>query len=182
MEKDSWTNVASLDCAFASKRASTTPAARVSLRANCPHQQKNETLLRLALLLVRVKGLEQLHKHRVECNTKFNLLFAVLRSIFCEQNMRVKNHQLYQTNRKGIRIAYPFSIGAGKRTWTFTKLPPLEPESSASANSAIPANILSSIDDLYIIHDGDCFVNSFQEKNFRKILIFFEKTLDILKK
>ena len=29
--------------------------------------------------------------------------------------------------------------GAGKRTWTSTKLPPLEPESSASANSAMPA-------------------------------------------
>ena len=38
------------------------------------------------------------------------------RLCLCEQNMRVKNHQLYQTNRKGIRIAYPFSIGAGKRT------------------------------------------------------------------
>ena len=34
--------------------------------------------------------------------------FARLR--LCEQNMRVKNHQIYQTNRKGIRIAYPFSI------------------------------------------------------------------------
>ena len=32
-----------------------------------------------------------------------------------------------------------FFFGAGKRTWTSTKLPPLEPESSASANSAIPA-------------------------------------------
>ena len=30
--------------------------------------------------------------------------------------------------------------GAGNRTWTCMKLPSLEPESSASANSAIPAD------------------------------------------
>ena len=40
-------------------------------------------------------------------------------------------------------MAPNLSAGAGKRTWTFTKLPPLEPESSASANSAIPANGMS---------------------------------------
>ena len=70
----------------------------------------------LLLLLVRVKGLEQLHKHRVKCSIIPCSLFAVLRSIFCKQNMRVKNRRLYQTKRKGIRIAYPFSFGAGKRT------------------------------------------------------------------
>ena len=32
-----------------------------------------------------------------------------------------------------------FFSGADERTWTFTKLPPLEPESSASANSATSA-------------------------------------------
>ena len=37
------------------------------------------------------------------------------------------------------RLRVELSTGAGKRTWTSTKLPPLEPESSASANSAIPA-------------------------------------------
>ena len=45
-----------------------------------------------------------------------------------------------------VKIEYPqlksvmnTRYGAGKRTWTSTELPRLEPESSASANSAIPA-------------------------------------------
>ena len=43
-------------------------------------------------------------------------------------------------NPSPIGFGFGFILfGAGKRTWTFTKLPPLEPESSASANSAIPA-------------------------------------------
>ena len=54
----------------------------------------------LLLLLVRVKGLEQLHKHRVKYSKIPTLLFAVLRSIFCSQNMRVKNHQLYQHQKQ----------------------------------------------------------------------------------
>ena len=42
--------------------------------------------------------------------------------------------------------------GAGKRTWTSTKLPPLEPESSASANSAMPAYGLLHKQHYYYTH------------------------------
>ena len=48
--------------------------------------------------------------------------------------------------KSGVSWAISFSLpfdGAGKRTWTSTELPRLEPESSASANSAIPANVCS---------------------------------------
>jgi len=89
----------------------------------------------LSLPLVRVRGLEQLHKHRVECSNNSNTPPAVLRSRFCKQNLRVKNHQLYQTNRKGIRNAYPFSVGAGKRTVEQISLRSIAPLQSKRAST-----------------------------------------------
>ena len=44
--------------------------------------------------------------------------------------------------KKQVGDCLPAFFGAGKRTWTFTEEPRLEPESSASANSAIPAYLL----------------------------------------
>ena len=41
--------------------------------------------------------------------------------------------------KAGDTFRYLLLFGAGKRTWTFMKEPSLEPESSASTNSAIPA-------------------------------------------
>ena len=43
----------------------------------------------------------------------------------------------YQKYKDGKN--HPYIFGAGKSTWTFTEEPRLEPESSASANSAISA-------------------------------------------
>ena len=51
-------------------------------------------------------------------------------------------------------------LGAGKRTWTSTKLPPLEPESSASANSAIPAYWIFPLELLRWQKNGTSFLQN----------------------
>ena len=85
--------------------------------------------------LVRVKG--QLNKSRF---ARLRLCFANASSLRLWREKILRN-QLLTPKKKG-ELLLSFFFGAGKRTWTFTKLPPLEPESSASANSAIPAYLV----------------------------------------
>ena len=74
---------------------------------------------------------------------------------------------------------YDWDLGAGNRTWTCTALRPLEPESNASANSAIPAYcsaVCVNVCD-YIIHRRECqwfFWKKFFGI-FQKLLCFLEK-------
>ena len=83
----------------------------VKFREPITRTNKKRDAIASRFLLVRVKGLEQLHKHRVKCSKISSLLFAVLRSIFCKQNMRAKTRRLYQTNRKGdTQCVSPFLL------------------------------------------------------------------------
>ena len=72
--------------------------------------------------------------------------------------------------------------GAGNRTWTCTALRPLEPESNASANSAIPAYHIFKwrfVSTYAIISSITGNVNDFFWKKFfyffKKVLCFLEK-------
>ena len=91
--------------------------------------------------------------------------FRVLSGFFGRKNVRlseyfrtkrfevVNKRSVYGTDIKENPDEYSSGFGAGNRTWTCMKLLSLEPESSASANSAIPASGTN-----IIIHFADRFV------------------------
>ena len=57
----------------------------------------------------------------------------------CWQLAEILHYPLSAPNKNRAHKVLCSCFGAGKRTWTSTELPRLEPESSASANSAMPA-------------------------------------------
>ena len=130
-----------------------------------------------AFLLVRVRGLELLQKRRSSAALCQNYNMRRAEFVFANKNKRVEFARLH-INAKKAKQALKWCLlcffGAGKRTWTSTKLPPLEPESSASANSAIPANCAVYWRPLYYTRWG-LFCQDLLLKFFRKNFHFFWK-------